>query len=68
MRSCRSGYPTLHWVPSVVRDVGVQEEKTLVLKKEKILVEMGTHPRHSLVYLAQIVTFGSGGSQQNTDL
>lgn len=52
----------------MVRDVGVQEEKTLVLKKERILVETGTHPRHSLVYLAQIVTFGGGGSQQNTDL
>lgn len=31
-------------------------------------VETETHPRHSLVYLAHIVTFGGGGSQQNTDL
>lgn len=31
-------------------------------------METGTHPRHSSVYLAQIVTFGGGGSQQNTDL
>lgn len=34
-----SGYPTLHWVPSMVGDVEVQEVKTLVSKKERILVE-----------------------------